>query len=625
MVDNRMVIYFFQDKKGIIDDYIIYMLENIKKYSEKIVFVSNVKLEKIQSEKIEHLNCTLINDSKIQSKFDGYKVGILNVGFENIKEYNKIILMNDSIIGPINSFQDVFNDMEKRDIDFWGITRYYGTNKNKYGEPLENEIKEYPETDFIVFSKRMICSNEFKKCWEEKINDLIIIKDNYQREYEFIKIFEKRGFKWDTWIRKKEFEILNSDELIFYPKYLVKINKCPIIKKNIFYMDYGNILNESVGSNAKELIEFLEEESIYDTSLIYQNILRTQNQSNIKKCMHNNYILSESNAKFKPKNKKIALIMHIYFEDLINECYEYAKSMPKESDIYITTNEKNKLNKIKMIFSNLECNKKEFILMENRGRDISSLLVACRDKIIENKYDYICFAHDKKAIQFKPYSEGRGFSDKCFKNILGSKYLVDNIIETFEKNKHLGILTPPPPNHGKYYPTLGKEWSYNFEITKKLAQKMKIEVDISENKEPVTPLGTMFWFRVKALDKLFEIEWKYDDFPKEPNGIDGTILHAIERLYGFIAQEKGYYTGWVMSESFAAIEITNINHMLRELNINLFEVYGCNSHMNMLQAIVNDDSNFRYRKLIIQILKMKLKKIIPVKIINLLNKLKKFI
>lgn len=52
---------------------------------------------------------------------------------------------------------------------------------------------------------------------------------------------------------------------------------------------------------------------------------------------------------------------------------------------------------------------------------------------------------------------------------------------------------------------------------------------IDEKKEPIAPLGTMFWFRPRAMKLLFDRDWEYEDFPPEPNAIDGTLLHAIEK------------------------------------------------------------------------------------------------
>ena len=35
---------------------------------------------------------------------------------------------------------------------------------------------------------------------------------------------------------------------------------------------------------------------------------------------------------------KIALVIHLYFPDLLEENKHYIESMPKDADIYITTN-----------------------------------------------------------------------------------------------------------------------------------------------------------------------------------------------------------------------------------------------------------------------------------------------
>ena len=39
------------------------------------------------------------------------------------------------------------------------------------------------------------------------------------------------------------------------------------------------------------------------------------------------------------------------------------------------------------------------------------------------------------------------------------------------------------------------------------AEIKKLNVKIEESKEPVSPLGTMFWFRPKAMRKLYAKDW----------------------------------------------------------------------------------------------------------------------
>ena len=57
-------------------------------------------------------------------------------------------------------------------------------------------------------------------------------------------------------------------------------------------------------------------------------------------------------------------------------------------------------------------------------------------------------------------------------------------------------------------------------------------------------VGTVYWSRVDALRKLFEYEWKYEDFDMEPLAEDGTLSHAIERILEFVARDAGYESKW---------------------------------------------------------------------------------
>ena len=116
----------------------------------------------------------------------------------------------------------------------------------------------------------------------------------------------------------------------------------------------------------------------------------------------------------------------------------------------------------------------------------------------------------------------------------------------------------------------------NYEVTKKLAEKLELNVPISEQYEPISALGSMFWFRPKALKKLLDYPWTYEEMPREPVAEDGTILHAIERIHGYAAQSEGYYSGYLLCDQCAAIELTNLEHMVRTLNGTLFS-HGCAS------------------------------------------------
>lgn len=562
---NRLIIYFFYDKDGIVDEYVLYMLEALKGVSSEIVVVSNGQLEEKSREKINDLGPYLIERENEGFDVWAYKTAIDKYGWNKIAAFDEVVMMNFTIMGPVYPLDEMFDSMNARDLDFWGITMFHKYEKgDPFGTIDVGYIPDHIQSHFIAVRNNMLVSEPFHDYWDNMgaINDY---RDAVGRhEAIFTKIFSEKGFLWDVYADMGDG--YNNHPILCATREMLENKRCPIFKRRSFMQDYNNILNDTIGQSAIETIDYIRNNTSYDVDMIWQNILRLENQADIKKNLQLNYVLSTKSTNFDDNiinGKKVALVMHCYFDDLIEYCLSYAKSMPKSADIFITVpSEKNKVE-VERIFSELENNVK-VIVIQNRGRDVSALLVATKSFIME--YDYVCFMHDKKVTQLKPETIGYGFSYKCFENLLGSKNLVKNIIQVFEENPRLGMLTPPPPNHGDYYITLGLEWGMNFENTKDLADRLGVKVPIDEKKEPIAPLGTMFWFRPRAMKLLFDQDWEYEDFPKEPNNIDGTLLHAVERIYSYVVQQEGYYPAWIFSDKGADIEITNLNHMLRTMN-----------------------------------------------------------
>lgn len=567
---TRLAIFFFYDKDGIVDDYISYLLENLKYNIDDLVVVCNGLLTSESRKKFQKITDKIIVRENKGFDVWAYKEGIEYVGWNEIEKYDELIMMNFTIFGPLYPFKEMFDKMdEKEEIDFWGITVHHGFNFDPWNLIDEGRIPKHIQSNFIVIRNSMLKSYEFKKYWKEMkpIN-------NYgeavcYHEAIFTRDFERKGFKWEVYIDTKDLEGFTHYPLMLTPLELVKNRRCPVIKRKCFFgSEYDEFLNATTGEPALELTEYIQSNLDYDMNLIWSNLLRTCNMYDIKNRMQLNYILPLDISKTDIKKKKVALIMHLYFEDLIEHSYEYASNIPDYIDVYITTDTEKKKEKILEVFKDLKCFSLKVTVIENRGRDISSLLVGSKEFV--KNYEYICFVHDKKTTQVEPQTVGNSFEYKCLENTIGSRDYINNVVNLFEDNPRLGLLTPPPPIHANYYGLISREWGSNYENTIDLSEKLKLKVDIDKNKPPIAPLGTMFWFRTKALEKLFDYNWKYEDFPEEPNKFDGTNLHAIERIYPFVAQDAGFYSSWVMSTKFAKIELTNLNYMLLELNKVIF-------------------------------------------------------
>lgn len=568
---RRLVIYFIFDKDGVVDDYIPYMLNALREHSTEIAVVCNGKLNPEGRQKLEQITPVIIARENKGLDVWAYKTVLDYYGWDKLCTYDEVIMMNFTIMGPVYPLREMFDVMNQKDLDFWGITKYH---EYKDGDPFGTidcgYIPEHIQSHFIAVRSHMLKSIEFQEYWNN-MGEIRNYKDAVgKHEAVFTRRFSNAGFQYEVYADMGEG--YNDHPILCATREMLEEKRCPIFKRRSFMQNYTNIINDTVGSSAMETMDFLDKHTDYDVNMIWDNILRLENQADIKKNMQLNYVLDtgrSDSVEEALKTKKTALILHFYFEDLAQYCLRYVSSMPKEADIFVTTGSERKKKLIEETFSVLP-NKVEVILIQNRGRDVSALLVATK-KFIMN-YDYVCFVHDKKVTQLKPETVGTGFSYKCFENLLATSDFVNNVINTFESNPRLGLLTPPPPNHGAYYITLGLEWGLNYKVTKKLADKLGITVPISEEKEPIAPLGTMFWFRPKAMKLLFDQDWEYEDFPPEPNKIDGTLLHGVERIYSYTVQQEGYYPGWVFSDKGAGIEITNLNYMLRGINDEIFMV-----------------------------------------------------
>lgn len=585
---RRLAIYFFYDKGGIVDSYVPYFLEDLKKNVTEIFIVCNGKLTGEGKEILEKYGEVFVRENK---GFDvwAYKTSLEHYGWEKLETYDEVIMLNNTIMGPVYPFRETFEKMDARDLDFWGLTEYFKIKGDPFGYSPYGYLPDHVQSHWIACRKSLVSSPAFHQYWE----NMPMIEDYAQavgkHESIFTKHFADQGYRWGVSVEFEDLRNYSGYPLMMCPKKLVEERRCPIFKKRSFFHMVDDFLKNTTGEQTSELFEYLRYHTDYDVDMIWDTILRNYHQYDIVKNLNLTYVLPTNQYDREALEKqtadhKVALVMHLYFEDLLEESYRHVSSMPENADIYLTTDTPEKKAAIEKVFAGLPCHKLEVRLIENRGRDVSSLLVGVKDVIMD--YDLVCFAHDKKTAQVKPGTIGASFAYKCFENTLSNKAYVANVIRTFANNPRLGILSPPEPNHSTFFTTIGFEWGPNYNVTRKLAKELGLTVPMNVLAPPVAPLGTMFWFRPKAMKPLYDRNWEYKDFPPEPNKIDGTLLHAIERIYPFVVQQSGYYPAIGMTDRFAAIEYQNLRHYVRGYNQVLVN-NGIGPYYDQMLALMN--------------------------------------
>ena len=560
---NRLGIFFFYDAQGVVDSYVPVLLEDMVRSFNEFTIVVNGKLNEEGRIAFERFTRNIIVRENTGLDVWAYKTALQSYGWETLTSFDEIVLFNSTIMGPVYPFSEMFQEMNQRDVDFWGMNWFHRVDGDPFGTIKEGYIPRHLQSHFHAYRRSLVSSKAFQTYWDKMPMIHSYNESVGMHEVAFTRRFEKLGFTSDVYVNTDDMEGQTYYPLMFYPKRLIEERRCPVFKRRSFFHDYMDTITQSVGEATRDLYEYLRDHTDYDTNLIWDNALRTMHMTDVQKAMKLSYVLPSRATVTQPEEQKIALIAHLYYMDLLDLTLSYICSMPEGCDIILTVGSEEKAEIVRDRVEGLPYNF-DVRLIDNRGRDVSALLVGAGKSVLN--YDLVCFIHDKKVTQLMPYTKGDGFALKCFENLLVSKDFVSNVIAKFQSEPRMGMLMPPPPNHAEYFPGYSMSWGPNYDITVDFLESLDIHVPISADKEPVSPLGTMFWFRPEALAPLLKKDWKYEDFPPEPNDIDGTMLHAIERAYGYVSQATGYYCGWLFSDRFAEIELTNLSFELQEIS-----------------------------------------------------------
>ena len=564
MGKKRAAIYVFYDKDGIVDRFVVFMLREIVKVCDRLIVVCNGDLSETGRKTFRELTEDLIVRENEGYDPWGHKIGMDYWGWENLSEYDELILFNSSIYGPFYPFKTMFDEMDKKKLDFWGITKHAKAQFPKL-ELCPEGLPEHISLYFYAVRNQMFTHPEFKEYWDNLPALNTYIEAICLHEVEFTRSFSNLGFTWDVYVdTDKELKEYSDIPLIYYmPFELIKNLKMPVMKRKNFGRDFNSVLVYTVGDNTRKAFDYISKETSYDVDMIWEDVLRTMDLYNAKDNLNLNYILPKNYVQddtIDIDDVKVALMIHLTNEDQVEYCAGYANSIVHNADIYITTSSEYMKSVILAAFSKIKCNKLRIIVLPEKrnGMDASALWVALKPHL-EN-YEYICYIHDGKLSQTKPLVIGRDFSYNCIENVLSSKEYVENILKLFQENPRLGLLFSPLPYHAgfSYMPRCG--WYNEFENTAELAKKLKIAV-LMNDQWLVFPVGAMMWFRPQALKKLIAPDWKYDDPPEEPMPYDEILGRALERIYCFAAQSEGYYSAWVMTDQFAATVITSQHYL----------------------------------------------------------------
>lgn len=364
-------------------------------------------------------------------------------------------------------------------------------------------------------------------------------------------------YSWDEYekIRNLLAELMRQAELNNQMWRLQFIDVCKKIEvfiyrcTNVLYLTDLEMIPSKALPCAKS--DFLLDKKLKDKE--DYRFIKEKNPYIIKQELGLEYVLSDDGeSKYRTD---AAVFVHLYYVDLLEECFQYILEACKTCTIYISTSVQEVNDYIEKKCREMQIKNCNVIMIDNRGQDIAALLLY-HAKIMKN-YKYICFLHDKKSKHVEKQNGYIWFKD-LWENTLSSSGYILNVVTELENDERLGMLSVPEPFWGEFISTVENGWSNNFAETEKLSQRLNLECKLERDFPPIS-IGTAFWAKSEALYPLLAHTFNIEEFPE--TGV-GELSYAVERIFPFVVQSCGYYTGIVETKRFSTFRKTYLQNLV---------------------------------------------------------------
>lgn len=543
-INRRITVFFFYDKDGIVRDFVFHLINSLKDISEYLLVVSNGKVANEYRELL--LNCCDELYERENFGFDvwAYKEAFEHISWEKLKNYNELVLANFTCYGPIYPLSEMFDKMDKSDSDFWGVAKH-PEQKNYLLPNKRGYINEHIMSYFTVVRRRMLTSPEFKLYWDNVPAINTKRESTAYHEVVFTKHFEELGFKSDSYVDLSKFKGRCNNSSIIKADELLINERCPLLKRRAFIFPlYLNNLNISFSNQAKDLIDYVKNNTNYDTKLIWKDILETTPLSIIKTNLQSVSISDTHNESCsKELISKHCIIIHVYKDTIFSVLNQVISYLPNNCNVLINSNlDDNSL------LSNIANDKIQLI---SSNKTLIDFILSIQEIILKFDSVSVLALHNENNNKLSITDEEiyKYLSIVLFGSSQSLLYQIKNISCIDESNK--GLYLPNLVNFAQYF---GRTFcQLNKSLTKDLnlvSKALNLKVPVDTN--PLTNGIPAFTTQTKLLLS----------FCSDLNncGMSKTKIgqyKLFSQILPLWMQNNNLFTDWIITSTYAETELNN--------------------------------------------------------------------
>ena len=131
---KKVLVYVIFESEARLQEYKLRFLQALSPLVDDVIIVVNGQLPEDDINTLDTYGQVLTRDNKGYDTA-AFREGIFAFGKDKLKDYDQLLLVNDTNIGPMRDLSQVFKEMADKQLDFWGIS---------FGEEQEDVTKENP-------------------------------------------------------------------------------------------------------------------------------------------------------------------------------------------------------------------------------------------------------------------------------------------------------------------------------------------------------------------------------------------------------------------------------------------------------------------------------------------------
>lgn len=251
---KRLCIFSFYDKDGIVDDYVLYLLKELGTCISRLIIVVNGGVNEDGRRAFEQFTNEIYIRENAGYDAGAYKYVLFKyLSPEELQQYDEVILCNDTFYGPLIPMRDIFDEMESRKCDVWGLSGFFGI--------VFAHIQSY----FLVFRKEVLKQQLLHKYFANDIDESTQAINAVYCQFEsglFDYLTRKCNMRYDIYAREGQLDVYYSS-FVYVSEY-----QLPVIKKKAF-----SHIDEAL-ENVLCTLGYVMYDTDYDVSLILDSIQR---------------------------------------------------------------------------------------------------------------------------------------------------------------------------------------------------------------------------------------------------------------------------------------------------------------------------------------------------------------